>query len=130
MATLFYLIPMFIVVILLWDYYFHTKGQKVFFSDEDIVVKIVKGEKKYEKSNIEKVTIYAAPSFRRNSTFRLLPFEVFHFVEIKMNRGKGVIYITSLSDSELYYSIQQQSILKGKIYYKKGLFNSIFWSRL
>ncbi|MDG3581266.1 hypothetical protein [Galbibacter pacificus] len=87
--TLFYLIPLIVVIFLFWDYYFHTKGQKVFFSDENIVVKTAKVDKKYEKSDVEKVTLYAAPSFRRNSTFRLLPFEAFHFVEIKMNSSKG-----------------------------------------
>jgi len=66
----------------------------------------------------------------------LLPFEAFHFAKFDMSNGL-VLYITSLSDSDLYNSLTELDALKNVVKFSQNgplnrgaLINSIWWSKL
>lgn len=111
------------------------KGEITISSDEIILFEEDKKDV-INKEDIIKVTLFAAPSVRRRSTFRLLPFEAFYYVTIQIKNHDDII-ITTLSDYNLYENIRKEEIFKNKLYIsKKGLtgngslINSIFWSKL
>ncbi len=67
---------------------------------------------------------------------QFLPFEIFHFVEIKLENNK-LIYITSLSNTDLHKAIKNHLVFKGKVYKKREglskrgkLLNFIWFSRI
>ena len=98
------------VIILLIDYYVNSTGDEILVRNEHMEVKKGSDVVIINKEEIQKSTIYAAPSWNRNSTVQFFPFEPFHFVEIKLKTGKTV-YITSLSDHNLYKNIQNYQLI-------------------
>lgn len=131
------LILLLIVVFLLIDYSLFSTKQIITINDKGIEVanndKIIN---QIDKTVIKKVIIFGAPSIHRNSTFRLLPFENFHYVKIIINDNES-IYISSLSDYYLHLSIREHIIFKDKVIFmnngftKNGMFiNSIWWNNL
>jgi len=121
-----------VVILLVLDYVFNSTKGEININSQQIIIKKDQEKKIITKEQIDKVS----PSWNRKSTMQFLPFEPFHFVEIKLKEG-DTIYITSLSDDNLYENIRKESLFKGIVYlYKKGLsgngslINSIFWKRL
>ena len=133
---LFILLLIILVPLLLLDYLINTTKGEIQIASDRLLIKDRGNEKQFRKEEIKKVTIYAAPSWNRKSTMRLLPFEDFHYVAINL-KDKDTIYITSLSDHNLYTNIKKEELFTGLIYlHKKGLtgngstINSIFWNKL
>ncbi len=134
-AYLFIAILLGVVCFLFIDYLLNSyKGEiaidsdRIILNEEDNMVVI-------NKEDVIKVILFAAPSVKRKSTFRLLPFEAFYYVTIKCKNHDDII-ITTLSDYNLYENIRKEEVFKNKIYIsKKGfsgngsLINSIIWTK-
>ncbi|WP_378185817.1 hypothetical protein ACE939_11930 [Aquimarina sp. W85] len=124
------------VILLLTDYFVNSTKEEIIVHGEYIEIKEKNHRKTIQKQEIEGLTIYASPSWYRNSTVKFFPFEAFHFVEIKLKNDNS-IYITSLSDHNLYKNIQKEKLFKGLLYFYKGgitrqgnAINTIFWKKL
>lgn len=111
-------IQVLIVLLLLLDYKVNSTRGEVIIKDD-----VIKTNDFFiNKEDVLSIEIYGAPSVYRKSSFKLLPFECFHYVKIVSN--KKAIYISSLSDFNLYQNILKEKIFKGKIICnKKGLSN-------
>jgi len=129
------MVPVFLSILLLIDYYFNeTKGTIILRTDNIEILnntehRILDGEL------ISQAVVYGTPSVYRKSFFRVLPMEAFHYVDISLKNGES-IFITSLSDFELYWKLLDEPILKGKLFLFKGgwlkkgeLINSIWLNR-
>ncbi len=129
-------IVLLIALLQLFDYLkYLTKGE-IKIDPEGIRILDRNLEKFIPKEDIVGVTVYGAPSIKRKSMFRLLPFEAFHYVDIECKSGENII-ITSLSDYYLYWDICKEKIFNDKLQFNKGsltsrgnMINSIFWNRM
>ncbi len=125
-----------VVVLLFIDYLKNSSKGQIIIEHNQITIQEKTVKTIVLKKDIEEVIVYGAPSVRRKSMFRLLPFEAFHYVDIKGENFKSII-LTSLSDYRLYWNISKEPIFKGKLKFYRGdkiasgsLFNSIFWNSL
>ncbi len=126
----------FICLLLFIDYFNNSTREKIKIGDSEIEV-INSGDSTFiYRKDIKSVTLYGSPSINRKSDFRLLPFEAFHYVEVKCLNHPNII-ITSLSDFRLYENIAKEKVLKGLLQFNKGgltgrgsLINSIWWNKL
>ncbi len=121
--------PIAISIFLFFDYLRFETNRLIILKDDMLYIEKRSVKRQIYSDQIKEVKLCAAPVFYRNSMFRLLPFEVFHYAEIKVENQPSV-YLTSLSDTKLFYWIQEEPLFKGKITYKKSLFNSIAWNSL
>lgn len=136
MVILFFLLPVFIVLFLFIDYILNSTKGIIEISKDYIKIKDRLNSQEINKKEIIGVFIYGAPSIKRKSSFRIMPFECFHYVEIEI-KNKPNIYISSLSCYNLYNKIEKEPLLIDLIKHKKeGLLkqgnwiNSIFLNKL
>lgn len=125
-----------LTVLLLLDYLKNSTKGTIKIGDSEIEVIHSNGSTLIYRKNIISVTLYGAPSVNRKSDFRLLPFEAFHYVEVKCLNHPNIL-ITSLSDYRLYENIAKEKIFKGFLEFNKGgltgrgsIINSIWWNKL
>ncbi len=121
--------PLILALFCFFDYLRFETNRLIIIEDEMLYIEKKGVKRQIYSDQIKEVKLCAAPVFYRNSTFRLLPFEVFHYAEVKV-KNQPSVYLTSLSDTELFHMIQEEPLFKGKITYKKSLFNSIMWNGL
>lgn len=127
------LIQFAIVLFLMIDYLLNTTKGDFIITDEYILNDV--NDIEIVKEEIKEVIVFGAPSISRKSSFKLLPFEGFHYVKIICKNN--VIIMSSLLDFNLYEKISKERIFKNKIKFnKKGLtgrgswINSIYLNEL
>ncbi|MEM6815881.1 MAG: hypothetical protein AAF600_16090 [Bacteroidota bacterium] len=88
------------------------------------------------KNEIKSVIVFCPPSVKRRSDFKLLPFEAFHYIEIKCRHRPNII-ITSLCDYNLYETITKETLFEEILFFNRAglsgngsLINSIWLNKL
>ncbi len=136
LMSIFFLSPVLIACFLLIDYYVNANNEVRLFDERIEIINNKKEKVVFNKEEIVGLKIYICPSMNRKSSFQLMPFEQFHFIElIFINNTK--FYISSLSDENLYNTIQKNKIFKNKInIVNRGIFdlgyliNSIYFLKI
>jgi hypothetical protein len=121
--------PFFILIfptlVLHIEYFFANKSSKFVIDYENESIEYLKGDTllKYPFSEISRIVVYLAPSIKRGSSVKYLPFEKYNFAKFFFKGGDEMI-ITSLLIGNLDQEIDN---FKGpEIIKKSRLFASIW----
>ena len=131
LLMLFFFSPLLVVVYLFVDYFLNSTKKEIRVFDDYIEVHSNSSNKEViHREDLKEVYFYVSPSVYKQSSFQLLPFEGFHFLRITYGNDKK-LYITSLSDWELFKNTKEYPIFKGKVKVKNSsIINSIFWNSI
>ena len=120
-------IPVLCSIVLFLEYYKIERNQEIRIEGDTLYINQAGENQQIHKDEVEKLVLSGTPSIHRNSYFRLLPFEAFHFLELTLKDGRRV-YITSLTDPDLFKNFRKDPFFKDMQYYPvKHVYNGIWW---